>query len=515
MSLKNRFDFKSIRFKLWAYFIGFALLLICLIWFLQIFFLNNYYEQMKTREVTKLAEEVADVYEESHQNLSAMTSVLEEISSSNEDLYICVESADGAVSIVPEYNGHFAFYRYTLQIQTLRSKLKQGLLDKVSVISSSPNGLSGDNTKTLGYACYLDAFSKNYGKLESSTQNSYILYIFSPLYPVKSTVSILRVQLVYITAIAILLALALALYLASRISRPIKDITNSAAEMGKGHYGVKFKGGHYTEITDLANTLTNASRELEKTDMYQKDLIANVSHDLRTPLTMIKSYAEMIRDLSGDNPEKRAAHLSVIIDEADRLNVLVSDMLNMSRMQNRSITIERADFDIRATAESLLASYEILQEQEGYQIKFNAPAPILVNGDEAKIKQVISNLVTNAIKYCGEDKVIIINLKKSGRKMRCEVIDHGAGIAPDEINHVWERYYKSSTHHVRPTEGSGLGLSIVKEILTLHKANYGVNSKVGKGSTFWFEMDVVKPGSKSGGPKLTSNTYSFSLRKDK
>lgn len=105
---------------------------------------------------------------------------------------------------------------------------------------------------------------------------------------------------------------------------------------------------------------------------------------------------------------------------------------------------------------------------------------------------MLSNLINNAVKYCGEDKVIIINLKKSGKKMRCEVIDHGAGIAPDEINHVWERYYKSSTHHVRPTDGSGLGLSIVKEILLLHKANYGVNSKVGKGSNFWFEMDVVK-----------------------
>ena len=203
----------------------------------------------------------------------------------------------------------------------------------------------------------------------------------------------------------------------------------------------------------------------------------------------------MIRDLSGNNPQKREAHLSVIIDEADRLNVLVSDMLNMSRMQNRSITIERANFDIRATAESLLASYEILQEQEGYKIKFNCSGPIIVNGDEAKIKQVLSNLITNAIKYCGEDKVIIVNLKKTGKKMRCEIIDHGAGIAPDEINHVWERYYKSSTHHVRPTEGSGLGLSIVKEILTLHKANYGVHSKVGKGSTFWFEMDLVKTSS--------------------
>lgn len=227
--------------------------------------------------------------------------------------------------------------------------------------------------------------------------------------------------------------------------------------MGKGNYGIKFKGGHYTEIRELADTLTEASRELEKTDMYQKDLIANVSHDLRTPLTMIRSYAEMIRDLSGDIPEKRDAHLQVIIDETDRLNVLVNDMLNMSRMQSRKIELEYSNFDLRATAQSLLASYDILTEQEGYTIQFNAPAPIIVNGDEARIKQVLSNLINNAVKYCGEDKVIIINLKKSGKKMRCEVIDHGAGIAPDEINHVWERYYKSSTHHVRPTDGAAWG----------------------------------------------------------
>ena len=110
--------------------------------------------------------------------------------------------------------------------------------------------------------------------------------------------------------------------------------------------------------------------------------------------------------------------------------------------------LERANFDIRATAQSLLASYDILTEQEGYTIRFNASSPIIVNGDETRIKQVLSNLINNAVKYCGEDKVIIINLKKSGKKMRCEVIDHGAGIAPDEVNHVWERYYKSSTHHV-------------------------------------------------------------------
>ena len=492
MNLKNRFDFKSIRFKLWIYFIGFAMLLIGLIWFLQIFFLNNYYDHMKTGEITKIANIVIDAYEDSGKNLYRLTEVLDDIYVTNEDIFIQVDSYDGYVQIAPSYKDHISLYRYkyNLQMQTLLTKLKESPLNKVATISEDTNPLTGEKTKTLGYACYLS--SPSVLLPDSSGSSELVMYIFSPLYPVKSTVSILRVQLIYITIIATLLALALALYLARRISRPIKNITHSAAEMGKGHYGIKFQGGHYSEITDLANTLTNASRELEKTDMYQKDLIANVSHDLRTPLTMIKSYAEMIRDLSGNNPKKRDAHLAVIIDETDRLNILVNDMLNLSRMQNRTISLERTNFDLKATAESLLASYDLLAEQEGYKIKFNCSAPMIVNGDEARIKQVLSNLITNAVKYCGEDMVIIINLKKAGRKVRCEVIDHGAGIAPDEINHVWERYYKSSTHHVRPTDGSGLGLSIVKEILTLHKANYGVNSKLGKGSTFWFELDLVK-----------------------
>lgn len=488
MNSKIKFDFHSIRFKLWGYFLGFALVLLGLIWLLQVFFLNNYYEEMKTTETTKLANQIIQAFHEEDESLYHLSETLYALASTNEDVYIRVENGTGDV-VFTNYSNHSTLLRYNLQMDTLRAKLFTSPLGRVSMTTS---GLATDhNTKILGYACFLSNEKEKLSGLSPQFGN-YVLFIFSPLYPVQSTVSILRAQLIYITLIAIFLALTLALYMASKISKPIKDITHSAAEMGKGHYGVTFTGGHYTEITDLADTLTVASRELEKTDMYQKDLIANVSHDLRTPLTMIKSYAEMIRDLSGNNPEKREAHLSVIIDETDRLNALVTDMLNMSRMQSKTISIEKKLFNMRDAVTSVLASYEILSEQEGYTFYFNCSSPIYVNGDEAKMKQVLTNLITNAVKYCGKDKVIIVNLKRMGKKMRCEVIDHGAGIAPDEINHVWERYYKSSTHHVRPTDGSGLGLSIVREILVLHKASYGVNSKLGKGSTFWFEMDTVK-----------------------
>ena len=201
----------------------------------------------------------------------------------------------------------------------------------------------------------------------------------------------------------------------------------------------------------------------------------------------------MIRDLSGDNPVKRNQHLGVIIEESDRLNILVNDMLNLSRMQQRKIVLEKSEFDLSDSVRTLLTSYEILAENEGYKFIYNNSEALPVFADKAKITQVISNLINNAVKYCGEDKEIIINVKRVARsKVRCEIIDHGQGIAPDEVSHVWERYYKSSTHHVRQTDGSGLGLSIVREILNLHKAQYGVNSKLGKGSTFWFELEIFK-----------------------
>ena len=218
----------------------------------------------------------------------------------------------------------------------------------------------------------------------------------------------------------------------------------------------------------------------------------NVSHDLKTPLTMIRSYAEMIRDLSGDNPVKRNAHLKVIMDESDRLSQLVSDMATMSAMQTRRMKLDKSVFDLTEAAASILASYDILSERDGYSFQFNAQKDCLVYADPVRIKQVISNLTSNAIKYCGTDKVIIINIRKTGKKCRLEVADHGPGISQEELPHVWDRYYKASSNYVRPTEGSGLGLSIVKEILTLHHVNYGVTSKLGKGTTFWFELDISK-----------------------
>ena len=475
MSTKINFDSKSIKFRLWIYFAALGLGVVLLIWFLQIFFLNNYYEHMKISEVNRIATSICHAYERQDKNLTAD---IQQLSVSN-DFYVMMESNGQVLLFIPESDSILPVYQYKDQLPKLKKMLSAS---KSSGAVSFKISSGVDKYSTLAYARYL----------RKAEDNEVYLYIFSPLYPVSSTVDILKDQLFYVTLITLIGAFSLAIYFANRISKPIKDITTTAKDMGRGNYNVKFVGNSYSEINNLAAALNTATYELGNADARQKDLIANVSHDLKTPLTMIRSYAEMIRDLSGDNPKKRNTHLQVIIDESERMSHLVSDMATISAMQTKKIVLEKASFDLSAVSASILASYDIYQEQDGYDFVFNAPKDCIVFADKDRITQVISNLTNNAVKYCGEDKYIALTIRKIGRKYRLEVSDHGPGIKPEELPHVWERYYKTSTNYVRETSGTGLGLSIVKEILMLHNANYGVESKVGKGSTFWFELDMVK-----------------------
>lgn len=448
-----------------------------LLWVLQVLFLNNFYDVMKDEQTQRVAKTIQLDYQQ--KNSTKFLKSVESISNSN-DMFIYVVSYDGKTMYFKPSGDATSAQYYSDQIKAVNEAMIKNNNESAYLRIKNPD----DSKDVLAYGSVLTAKGKS----------PMLVYIFSPLWPVSSTIDILTNQLVYVTFISLLVACLISFYLSIRITRPIRTITRSAERLGQGEYGIVFRGGHYTEINNLADTLTQASIDLEKSDMLQKDLIANVSHDLRTPLTMIKSYAEMIRDLSGDNPEKRDQHLQVIIDETDRLNSLVGDLLSISRMQSGKMVLERSNFNLTQAAESIINTYKIMEIEEGYKLNFNCKVNFIVNGDEEKIKQVISNLFTNAIKFAGKDKTVNVTLKRHGKYVLCKIEDHGVGIAKEEQDHVWERYYRASSNMARPAEGSGLGLSIVKEILTLHKADFGVDSTEGKGTTFWFELPYVKTG---------------------
>ena len=473
--MKIKFDFKSIKFRLWLYFLTLSLGSILIIWFFQIIFLNNNYEDMKISEVNTIASSITSSYQNKDESL---TQNIQQLSIVN-DFYVMMENNGSILLFSPEAESLVPVYRYKSELPHLKLSLTG---EPIGASFSYKFTTGMDEYETLAYGSILD----------SSPQGEVFLYIFSPLYPVNSTIAILKKQFFNGSLLTVFVTFVLAYLFSRRISKPIKSMTVSAKKLGSGDYNVKFETDSYSEVNNLADTLNIAAYEMGMADTRQKDLVANVSHDLKTPLTMIKSYAEMIRDLSGDNPEKRNAHLQVIMDESERMNKLVSDMATISAMRSRDVALNKTYFDLFEVTASLLASYDIYVVQDGYDFQFSGQKESMVYADVDKIRQVISNLLSNAIKYCGDDKVVITTIRKIGKKYRLEVSDHGPGISQEEIPHIWDRYYKTSTNYVRPTTGTGLGLSIVKEILTLHKAGYGVVSKVGSGSTFWFELDSVK-----------------------
>ena len=196
----------------------------------------------------------------------------------------------------------------------------------------------------------------------------------------------------------------------------------------------------------------------------------------------------MIRDISGNNEEKRNKHTGVIIDEANRLSLLVNDMLDLSQIQSGTTQMKLEEFDMNLTAAEIADSLDYYREREGYKFVLNTTAVHNAVGDSRKIGQVIYNLVANAINYTGDDKTVYISVFDTENGVKFTVRDTGKGIAPDETERVWDKYYKSSGTHTRQNVGTGIGLSIVKSIMDAHHAEYGVQTKENCGSTFWFEL---------------------------
>ena len=281
------------------------------------------------------------------------------------------------------------------------------------------------------------------------------------------------------------------------ISKPIINISKAALKLPQGQFDMPKQKHCFTEINELTDTLSSASVEIAKADTLRKDLMANISHDLRTPLTMIKAYAEMIRDLSGDNPEKREKHLQVIIDETDRLTSLVTDILDLSKLQSGVAELKYETINLSEHLGDIVPRFSLLNEIKDYNVVLNAEPDIFINADITKIDQVVYNFINNALTYTGDDKTVRVNLyHKTPTTARLEVCDSGIGIDPENLKYVWDRYYrvkKDGETHQRAKKGSGLGLSIVKGVLEMHRFNFGADSMVGVGSTFWFEFEDCNP----------------------
>lgn len=296
--------------------------------------------------------------------------------------------------------------------------------------------------------------------------------------PLSATVQTLRIQILCIGVLFFILAGFLAVWMSRFIAKPIEDINRSSKELARGNYEVSFNGRGYREITELSDTLNVTAQALGRVDRLRKDLVANVSHDLRTPLTMIIGYGEVMRDIPGENTPE---NIQIIVDEAQRLSLLVDDLLNLSQVEAGVRRMEKSRFNLTEEIRKTLSRYQKLVEQQGYTVAFKAEGDAWVYADQVKIGQVVYNLINNAISFTGEEKKVTVCQNITASQVRIDVIDYGVGIPPEEMDSIWNRYYSKKTPHRRAVIGTGLGLSIVKEVLQLHNAAFGVDSKPEKG----------------------------------
>lgn len=459
------------RLTIWFWFITFVLLTFLLLWVCQVLFLQRFYDSMKTKDIMRVADKMIELYESGAEDYD------------EQYLDMAVRN-DFCIEIRDRFGR--SLYRQDIVGSCFIHGAYNACLELAQRAQNAPDGIyvtrethPVTNTEQMIYVRVIGSLSMPEG----------YLFLNAPIAPVSATVSIIRRQLIIITIILILIGFMISIVVSDRLAKPIVRVTKDAEQLAHGRYDIQFDGHGYDEAERLAETLTYASHEINRVDAMQRDLIANASHDLRTPLTMLKAYAEMIRDLSGDNPVKRAEHLQVIIEETDRLTALVNDILDLSKLENGKMKLERTEFDMEQRLTEIVDRYRGLSTVSGYIFTLETDGPAEVCCDAGKIEQVICNLMNNAMNYTGEDKQIFVTMQHTAEGIRIAVRDTGAGMDQETLSRIFDKYYRSENYK-REVRGTGLGLSIVKAILRMHDYAFGVDSTVGAGSTFWF---VIHP----------------------
>lgn len=473
-----KFNTKSIGFNTWLYFFGFSFLILVLLGLLLSAFIKPYYRdnQLKTIDT------IASTIETNLINKSPSDSDIDDTSK--------LVIGNNVCALIFNDNNKEVFSKNSLGELCMLDQTIMVDNEEINIHKEPERTIKLLNEGTLNQTLYSSITGLEmllYGKKISSNLSNYYLVLNTPLEPVASYIDFIMSQYMFVAIAVIGVAIIIAFFLARRITKPIVQMKKEANKLAEGDYNANFKADSYSEINDLANTLDDATNKLSKVDELRKDLVANVSHDIKTPLTVIKSYAEMIQDISGDDPKKRKEHLDVILKETDYLNRLVSDMQEYSKMQAGLIELNKTNFDLKDCVNSVVVLLQKLIDEKHIKLKKKLVS-VIVYADEMKMSQVVYNFLSNAIKHSKDGGRIEIRMSDSEESIKVEVIDNGDGISEDALPYIWDRYYKIDKSFKRNENSTGLGLAIAKAILEAHKAKYGVQSKPNEGSNFYFEL---------------------------
>lgn len=333
----------------------------------------------------------------------------------------------------------------------------------------------------------------------------------TPLSSIRESVSLANRFLAYVGIVVIFLSSIILYFTTKRITRPIMKLSDLSAKMSNLDFEAKYVDtrGSMEEISILGNSmnllsdrlketigeLKSANLELQKdieekikVDEMRKDFIANVSHELKTPIALIQGYAEGLTEGMAEDKDSRDYYCEVIMDEANKMNKMVRQLLTLTALEFGSSDLSMEQFNLTDLIAGVLSSASILIQQKGAKVEFTVSEPIYVWADEFKIEEVITNYLNNALNHVDGEKQIVISVRPEGKTVRVSVFNTGHQIPEEDIPNLWSKFFKVDKAHTREYGGSGIGLSIVKAIMESHHKEYGVKN-MEDGVEFWFTLD--------------------------
>ena len=478
INLNRKIKFRT---KLCLYFLMFTAVIFGVLWLLQTVFLQSFYNHMLEKRTKSAAAEIAKA--------DGDFDTIDDLARENSLLVYLTDKSGNIIYATDEYKSSYQYSEdnYSYKNVSDENPYRKGeeLNYQKAVYRRLPDG----------YSDFLNALDNEGDTAEYKTDKLYVygeylgkdkvLYVSTTLNAVGAAAGIIRVQLFWVSVMSIVIAAALSYLISKRFAKPVAMLSEQAKALGDDNITFAFEKGFCSEIDELEDTLISTHEKLKNAKTYQQELLANVSHDLRTPLTMIRGYAESIQDY-GDDAKQRNADSEIIIKETDRLNALVNEILEYSelKLENRQNHFEIVYMS--TLVKSVISQFKPLFQSQGGVIEEFVTEDLSMNGDQRLLERVVYNLIDNAIRHTGDSKKITVTLTKENDRIRLTVQDYGDGIPAEQLPHIWERYY---TYRQRNKQGvSGLGLAIVKQIVTIHHGNCSVRSEVGNGSCFVVEF---------------------------
>lgn len=507
---------QSLRTRL--VFISASMILLCIAvcWVMNLFLLPGFYENSKKKQMDQVYSQVAELFEKN--DWSAISS----------------EQQDGVYDSMDKISANSGVSLYIMEIKV---SVDSGMVSEISYVYPSMSGRTQELNrnqlskyvlfKQLGnvfdenyqllkktdqyelFKVYDERMDSNYIELVGGVKGDYWVYVRSNYQSIRESAAISNEFLTYVGIVVIVLCVLIMIFVSNRYTKPILALARLARKMEELNFNVRYEENRKDEIGVLGHSMNSLSDKLQETiselktannelqldlqrrseqEKMRQEFLANVSHELKTPIALIQGYAEGLQENVNDDPESRDFYCEVIVDEADKMNKMVKKLLSLNQLEFGNVQVHLEHFDIQEIVKSVIASSDILFKQKGITLSFVEKEPVFVWADEYMTEEVVMNYVSNAINHIGGERIIEIRIGSVEGRIRVSVFNTGEKIPEEELDKIWDKFYKVDKAHTREYGGNGIGLSIVKAIMEAHNQRYGVKN-YDNGVEFWFELD--------------------------